>query len=59
MYILASQLVLMEGELFAELVQNDEGKAESKNKVRTSKVEDEDVPSCPHGLIGNHGRYDH
>ena len=59
MYILASQLVLMEGELFAELVQDDEGEAESKHEVRTGQVEDEDVPPGPHGLVGDHSRHDH
>ena len=57
-YILASQLVLMEGELFAELVQDDEGQAEAQHEVRTRQVKNKDVPSCPHGLVGDHSRHD-
>ena len=58
-YILASQLVLMEGKLFAELVQNDKGEADAQQEVRTRQVEDEDVPPGPHGLVGDHGTDDH
>ena len=58
-YILAKYFVLGEGELFAELVQDDEGEAEAQQEVRTRQVEDEDVPPCPHGLVGDHGTDDH
>ena len=58
-YILASQLVLMEGELFAELVHDDKGEAEAQQEVRTRQVEDEDVPPSPHCLFGDHGTDDH
>ena len=58
-YILASQLVLMEGELFAELVHDDKGEAEAQQEVRTRQVEDKDVPPGPHGLFGDHSTDDH
>ena len=58
-YILASYLLLMEGELFTELVQDNEGEAEGQQEVRTRQVEDEDVPPGPHRLVSDHSGHDH
>ena len=49
----------MEGELFTELVQDDEGEAEGQQEVRTRQVEDEDVPPGPHRLVSDHSGHHH
>ena len=49
----------MEGELFTELVKDDEGEAEAQQEVRTRQVEDEDIPPGPHCLVSDHSEHDH
>ena len=51
--------MLGKGELFAELVLDDEGETEAEQEVGESQVEDKDVPAGPHGLVGDHGTDDH
>ena len=58
-FLLAEYFVLGEGELFAELVLDDEGEAEAEHQVGEREVEDEDVPAGPHGLVGDHGKENH
>ena len=53
-FLLANNLILRKGELFAELVFDDEGETEAEEEVREGEVEDEDVPRCPHGLAPHH-----
>ena len=59
LFLLAKYFVLGKGELFAELVLDDEGEAEAQQEVGERQVEDEDVPAGPHGLVGDHGTDDH
>ena len=56
-FLLANNLILRKGELFAELVFDDEGETEAKEEVREGEVEDEDVPRRPHVLAPHHGGY--
>lgn len=58
-FLLAEYFVLGEGELFAELVLDDEGETEAEQQVGEREVEDEDVPSGPHGLVGDHRKQNH
>ena len=51
--------MLGEGELFAELVLDDEGKAQAEQQVGARQVEDKDVPAGPHGLVGYQGTDNH
>ena len=51
--------MLREGELFAELVLDDEGEAQAEQEVRESEIKDEDVTACPHCLVGHHGNENH
>ena len=51
--------MLGEGELFAELVLDDEGQAQAKQEVREGEVEDEHVSASPHYLVGHHGNENH
>ena len=51
--------MLGKGELFAELVLDDEGETEAEQEVGEGQVEDKDVPAGPHGLIGDHGADNH
>ena len=58
-FLLAEYFMRGEGELFAELVLDDDGEAEAEQQVGERKVEDEDVPAGPYGLVGDHGRNNH
>ena len=49
---------MRKGELFAELVPDDERETEAEEEVGEGEVEDEDVPRRPHGLAPHHsGNY--
>ena len=48
---------MRKGELFAELVPDDERETEAEEEVGEGEVEDEDVPRCPHGLAPHYSGY--
>ena len=56
MYVPASYVIVRQWELFTELVRNYEWQGSSQDHIREGKVEDEDVPGCPHVLLPHHSK---